>query len=784
MSHIKSRKHPPLGHKAFALSTLMTGIALGLPAIAVAAAPTATAGDAGSGATPPSTLPAIQVKGQRVQYKVDQVSSPKFTQPLLDTPQTIQVISDEVIRQQGATTLTQALQNVPGVGTFYVGENGSTNTGDAIYMRGFNTSDSIFVDGVRDLGAISRDTFNIEQVEVTEGPDGTEYGRTAPSGAINLVTKQPVPVAMTSASLSYGSDDQKRATADWNAVLGQHAAFRINVMDQDSGVPGRDDVKNDRWGVAPSLAFGLGTPTRVYLNLLHITQDNIPDGGVSTVGLPGYSSPDPTRPFLDDAPPVNPSNFYGTDADYQHVKSDMATLIVQHEFAGNAALQDTLRWGRTWQSYMLTSFKGDAADLLTPDPDDPATWTIARSNPNFLDQTDRIITNQLNFTDGFDMGSVSHSLSMGVELTREEIATGGLAALDGSTWTPANLYDPDPDTATGLVIGNNGTWSAGHTDTAAMYAFDTLKFGPHWLVTAGGRIDHYDTGFQSEVLCGSHNNPACGGLPGGTPVPGLDADKTGNLYGYKLGIVYEPVEQGSVYVNFATSAEPPGGDNLTLSSSTNSADNPLLDPEHSRTTEVGTKWNVLNDQLRLTAALYDTVVTNLVVQDPVDLQFYQIGRERVRGVELDAVGQLTSSWALTAGYTVMNTTSASGAVSSGSSASAPAENGSNALAYTPRNAFTAWSTWQLPGRFTLGVGARHSGEMQRGEDGAIGTPAFTEAYWVFNAMAGCDINRHANLQLNLYNLFNKSYVAAINKSGYRYTPGAPRSALLTLNIRY
>ncbi|MGH8115131.1 MAG: TonB-dependent receptor domain-containing protein, partial [Rhodanobacteraceae bacterium] len=487
---------------------------------------------------------------------------------------------------------------------------------------------------------------------------------------------------------------------------------------------------------------------------------------------------------LGDAPEVNPSNFYGTDADFDRIQADMFTMIMQHDFPDNAALQNTLRWGRTHQDYLLTSFMGSAANLSTPDPANPATWTVARSNPTFLDQTNCILTDQLNFTDNFDTGSVSHSLSTGVELTREEIGTGGLAALNGGQWTGANLYAPDPDTATGLIIGNNGTWSRGHTNTAAVYLFDTLKFGQHWLVTAGARVDHYDTDFQSVVTCGSRNNPPCGSLPEGSPLPGLDANKAGNLYGYKLGIVYKPVERGSVYVNFAASAQPPGGDNLAFSPAANSADNPIFDPEHARTAEVGTKWNILNDQLRLTAALFRTDVTNLVVQDPVDLQYYQIGRQRVQGIELDAVGQITPNWALTAGYTVLNTSAGSGAVSSNTSASAPTNDGSGALAYTPKSSFTAWSTWQLPHHFTLSAGARYSGEMLRGSDGAIGTPDYTEAYWVFDGMASYAFNRHTSIQLNVYNLFNKQYVAAINKSGYRYTPGTPRSALLTLNIRY
>jgi catecholate siderophore receptor len=782
MSGIKRRKHGchRCRQHPFALSTLMTGIALGLPSLAAAAPSAPAAARAGA----PTQLPTIQVTGRHIQYRVDQVESSKFTQPLLDTPQTIDVIGSEIIRQQGATTLTEALHNSPGVGTFYVGENGSTATGDAIYMRGFDAAGSIFVDGVRDLGSISRDVFNTEQVEVIKGPDGTVYGRTTPTGAINMVSKQPLPGSRAAASLSYGSASRKRATADWNQALGEHAAFRLNVMGQDSGVPGRDDVEHNRWGIAPSLAFGLGTPTRVYFDLLHVTQNNVPDGGVPTIGLPGYSTPDPTRPFLSDARKVDPANFYGTDADHDHVEADMATLIVHHDFSDNVALHDTLRWGRTEQDYLLTSFMGNADRLLTPDPGNPSTWTLARSNPTFRDQTNRILTNQANFTIDFDTGSVRHSLSTGFELTREEVANGGPGALDDSAWTPANLYHPDPDAATGLVIGDTGTWSRGRTDSAGAYAFDTMKFGEHWLLTAGARFDHYSTDFESVVACGGRSTPACGSLPDGTPVPGLDVGRDGNLSSYKLGVVYKPVENGSVYVNFATASEPPGGNNLAFSASAGNADNPIFDPQKARTIEVGTKWNVLDDQLRLTAALFRTVVTNLVVQDPVDLQYYQIGRERVQGIELGAVGQITPHWAVTAGYTVMNTHADSGIVSSSTTSSAPATNGSNTLAYTPKSAFNAWSTWRLPHRFILGVGARYSGKMQRGHDGAIGTPEYVKAYWVFNAMAGYTLNRHASLQLNVYNLFDKDYVAAINKSGYRYTPGAPRSALLTLNIKF
>jgi catecholate siderophore receptor len=783
MTPIKSRKHPVASRKqastagVLSAATLFTGLALAFPAAATAT----DTNNASTDFTEAQVAQAKNMPGVQVQavtgndYRVDKLSSPKYTQPLLDTTQTISVITKELIQQQGATTLAEALRNSPGVGTFYVGENGSTNTGDSIYMRGFDTSGNIFVDGVRDLGSISRDVFNTEQVEVAKGPAGTDYGRTAPTGSVNLVSKQPQLGNGLSGSVGYGSGQHQRATADWNQTLGDTSAFRLNLMGQNSGSPGRDRIEANRWGVAPSLAFGLKTPTRVYIDFLHVQQNNLPDGGVPTIGLPGYSSPDSMRPFLANASMVDPQNFYGTASDHDDVNADMFTVIVEHDFSPGVALHNITRRGRTHEDYLLTSFLGNTANLLTPDVNDPSTWTIARSHPTFKNQTNRVITNQTNLTANVETGSVTHSVSAGIELTREHTATTGMAARAGTTWPAANLYHPNADVS-GLLYANNGADSRGQTDTQAAYLFDTLKFNEQWQLNAGLRMDHYKTTFSSMVVCGARGAPVCGSLPAGTVVPGVDASKSGNLPNYKLGVLYKPVANGSIYANFAVSQEPPGGTTLTLSDRSNSADNPNLDPQKARTVEVGTKWDLLGEKLLLTGALYRTTVSNDLVQDPVDLQYYQVGRKRVQGIELSMVGKLTDDWAVSAGYTTTDAKVING--------SAVANDGSSDLAYTPNSAFTAWTTYHLPFNLTIGGGARYSGEMKRGTDGAVGTPAFTEAYWVFDAMVSYPVNKHFDLQLNLYNLFDNDYVAAINKSGYRYTPGTPRAAMLSANFRF
>jgi catecholate siderophore receptor len=777
MAHITSRKHPVTRNAlSVATATLMTGLAMTQPALAADAPVDSTTPAATTNTTAPKNLPGVSVEASAVSdYKIDNLQSSKYTQPILDTTQTINVISKDLFLQQGATTLTEALRNSPGVGTFYVGENGTTSTGDAIYMRGFDTSGSIFVDGVRDLGTISRDVFNTESVEVIKGPASTDNGRTAPTGAVNMVSKQPELGNGVSASLSYGSADQRRVTADWNQVVSNTSAFRLNVMGQDFGVPGRDKVENNRWGVAPEFAFGLGTATRVYIDYLHIKQNNVPDGGVPTIGLPGYSSPDPKRPFLADAPEVDSSNFYGTTVDHDHVTADMFTVRLEHDFNEQMTFHNTLRWGRTFEDYLLTSFMGSAANLLTPNPNDPSTWTIARSNPTFKHQSNRILTDQANLTRNFETGAITHNLSTGIELTQEKATTIGYVAMNGTTWPAANLYNPNWDVK-GLIYGQNGAYTDGQTDTASAYVFDTLKFGEHWQVNAGTRMDHYTTDYSSTVACGARNGPVCGTLPTGTVVQGLTTTTGDNLWNWKLGVLYKPVSYGSFYVNYAVSAEPPGGNTLTLSSSTNSLDNPNLEPERARTYEIGTKWELLDQRILLTGALYQTTVSNDLVQDPVTLLYYQIGKKRVQGVELSAVGKITENWAVSAGFTTMNASVLSG--------SAVAQDGSSDLAYTPKKAFTSWTSYLLPFGLTIGGGARYNGEMLRGTDGAIGTPAYTEAYWVFDAMASYPVSKNFDLRLNVYNLFDNDYVAAINKSGYRYTPGTPRSAMITANIRF
>lgn len=775
--YIKSRKHAPK-HPSPALSTatLAACLVLALPAAAADVVPT---GDAGPQAV---TLDKVQVRGLH-----SFIVSPKFTQTLQDTPQTIQVIDKELFNQQGAATLTEALRNSAGVGTFYAGENGNTSTGDTLYMRGFDSSSSIFVDGIRDLGSASRDLFNIDQVEVVKGPAGTDTGRSAPTGAINLVTKQANLRDAASGALSAGSDGQRRANADWNHAFGESGnALRLNAMWQDSDVPGRDHVNNSRWGIAPSLGFNLDGVTRVILNLLYVRQDNVPDGFVPTIGLPGWTPQPGLEPLA--GHPVDPENFYGTRADHDDVTAQMATLRVEHDFSDTLKLSNTLRWGRTEQDYLLTSFmgtgrasNGTAGNIGWTDPADLSTYTIKRSSPTFKDQRNEILTDQLNLRADFATGGVQHFVSTGMEFAREEFDFFGQAATGGSAWTAANLYDPDWN-ATGLAWAHNGADRHGKTATVSVYVFDTLKFGDNFLLTAGLRADRYKTEFVSAAVCTtsatSTTAPQCGGNPAGTVLPFLDMDLEETLVSGKLGAVYKLGDAVSLYANWAISQQPPGGATLELSGATNNANNPMFDPQKARMLEIGSKWNLIENALALNLALFRTTVTNEINTLVLDENSNptQTGEKRVEGFEVSAIGNLTRSWSVSAGLSHLNTRVTEGALATA--------DGTPNLTYTPEDAFTAWTTYRLASGLSLGGGMRYTGEMHRGTDGAVGTPQTVKSSTVWDAVVAYPVNDRLTLRLNGYNLFDKQYVTAINKSGYRYTPGTPRTFLLSADFRF
>lgn len=768
MAHIKSRKHATPSR--FGGPAVATAVALSLPA-ALHAQQAPAAG---------ATLPEVKVRAgseAEREFKADTVSSPKFTAPLVDTPQTISVIRKEVIQQQGAVSLSEALQNTPGI-TLLAGENGNTATGDAIFMRGFDTQGSIYVDGIRDIGTISRDMFNIEQVEVVKGPTGSDNGRSTAAGYINLSTKVPGLEDFTAGRFGLTTGGRARLTADVNRKFGGDlgGAVRLNLMKTEGGIDKRDEVRKDVWAIAPSIALGLGTPTRTYLAYLHTEQRDRPDGGVPTVGLDGFFNATLGVEGSAATSKVDRENYYGSKSDYDNIVADMLTVRFEHDFRPGLTVRNTTRYGRTEQRLLLTGVNAlgnlEAGGAIT----DPSTWTVARTRQRKL-QDNEIITNQTNLRVEFATGPVQHTLSTGIEFIHEKQNLPTYALPAGVTQVPANLYDPSTSDPFVTPVAN-GVYNKGSTTTAAIYAFDTLKFSERFLLNAGLRYERFRTEYDAAALSTAATDP---GLPVGTLVP-RSGRLSDDLFSWKLGFVFKPAPNGSVYIAAANSFLPPGGSNFQLISTSVNANNPNLDPQESSNIEIGTKWDVLGGKLALTAAAFRSENKNEIITDTATNETLQIGKRSVKGIELGAVGEIMPGWQLSAGYAHMDPKINRGSTGG----TGPTDGG--VIQWTPKNTFTLWSSYRLPVGLTLGGGVRYVDTVRRSSS-TLATEANTNMlkvpdYWVFDAMAAYEVTKNVTVQLNLYNLADEEYIARLNNSGARYFAGRPRSAELSASVAF
>ena len=368
------------------------------------------------------------------------VSSNKYTEPLLDTPQTISVISKETIEEQGATTLRDVLKNVPGL-TITAGE-GGTPAGDNLTLRGFSARNDIFIDGVRDLSPQSRDPFNLEQVDVVKGPGSVYTGRGSTGGSINLINKTPGLRRSFGGTLDFGTDRTRRATADINIPLHDSVAFRLNLLAHHSGVAGRDVVNFDRWGVAPSITFGLGKPTRFTASYYKLKQDNISDYGIPWVPVTNNA----LVAFRDRPAPVPRNTFYGLrNRDFEKLDSDLVTLKFEHDFNDNLSLRNQLR------------FANSSRDSIATPP------RFANNNSTAINRElrswqtdDEVWDNQSDFIARFSTGKVEHALVTGLDITRENNTRKTRTAPNMLT----TLLNPNPEPTTATVRSTSVSVSA------------------------------------------------------------------------------------------------------------------------------------------------------------------------------------------------------------------------------------------------------------------------------------------------------------------------------------
>jgi catecholate siderophore receptor len=556
----------------------------------------------------------IHAAAESVEIRDDarlSLSSTKYTQPLLDTPQTVTVISKETMAEQGATTLRDVLKNVPGL-TITAGEGGNP-AGDNLTLRGFSARNDIFIDGVRDLSPQSRDPFNLEQVDVVKGPGSVYTGRGSTGGSINLLNKTPGLQRGFAGTLDFGTDRTRRATADINLPIGDTIGFRLNLLDHHSGVAGRDVVKFDRWGVAPSLTFGLGKPTRFTVSYYKLKQNNISDYGIPWVPVTNNALVE----FRDRPAPVPRNTFYGLrNRDFEKLNSDLVTLKFEHDFNDALSLRNQLRYADSSRD-----------SIATPPRFANNNSTAINRELRSWQTEDKVWDNQTDLIAHFNTGRVEHALVTGADFTRENNVRNTRTAPNMLT----TLLNPNPDDVYTGTITLSPIIGDVTANSQAAYLFDTAKLGKMWELNGGLRWDRF---------------AADGITTTGTPVSRVD-----RMLSMRAGAVFKPLPQAAIYASYGTSMNP------SLEGLSYNTANTVIDPVKTYTIEAGSKWDFLGGRMLVSGAVFRVEKQNARTPGvlPGDPPQVLQGKQRVDGVELSVEGNLTRAWQVLAGYTFLDT---------------------------------------------------------------------------------------------------------------------------------
>lgn len=739
-------------------------------------------------------LPSTSVTGKQSAYKVDEVTSSKITTPLLDAPQSITVVPKAVLEEQNAQSLQEVLRNVPGI-TFMSGE-GNLGWGDLFSIRGFAAEQSLTVDGVRDAGMSSRnDTFNLEQAEVFKGTGSVESGVSAVGGSVNLVSKRARLGDDGKLSAGIGTDNYKRLTADINRQLNETTAVRVNLMKHYNAVSERDEVDYDRWGIATSVGFGLGTDTRLWLDAFYQKDKNTPDGGV-----PIQRGTDGKR-----MPGVSRDAWYG-DSDLYTQRSETRSLtgLFEHDFNDDLTLRNQLRWQQTdnWAVLSPARFVAANADgsrtctgtrcaslgyvgvgplssinginAYTQYANSSSDYAYLRGSDFGLSKRYEIIDNQTDLRFNLDTGGIHHEAVTGVELYRESY--GGLHKTmevpDGSMFF--DLSDPAHHFASTSVSKGYGD-PRSVVKNAALYASDTLTLDPQWQLLLALRYDRWEAASERSTGNSKSSDDAIGG---------------------RAGIVYKPLPNGSIYLSYSQAAQPSAIGATTNNQIYGAASTEDYKPAQSRTWELGTKWELLDDRLGLTAALFRTELDDSwEYSEGESAPVRALPAKRVDGVELGLQGKLSDRWSAYAGFAAMKSRQTKGA------------NKGEEAKNVPDLTANLWTTYDLTDDLSLSYGADYVGRRRYSDNKYVGglnnNSAYANgpsgvytiytrdhekapSYWLHSLAARYKVDSQTTVNLNVSNLFNTFYYSRVGASldGFQLygVPGAGRT--LTASVDY
>jgi catecholate siderophore receptor len=756
----------------------------------------------------------IIVTGERAEVELE---SPKQTAPLLDTPQTVTVMTAETLKQQNLLTLRDALSTLPGI-TFGAGEGGG-GYGDSINLRGYSANNDLTQDGVRDSAQYSRsDPFDLQQIEVYNGSNSVFSGSGSVGGTINLVSKVPQERPFTLVSAGVGTDDYWRGTVDTNQRIGDSIAVRLNAMVHRSDYAGRDVESYKRWGVAPAITFGIGKPTSFTLAYFHQHDDNVP-----LYGVPYFKSTVNDGPL----PGADDSDYFGfRNLDDQRIDVDRITGTFAHDFGAGLSVRNLTRWQRVWQDTIATAPQGSfcLANGLQPigaGPDStvglpcannllPGQFILTGPHSRDRDQTNKLFYNQTDFRwEAGEEGRLHNVMVVGGQVAWEDysIATlehtrnadGSAAPLEVDTIAnPRAAYD-------GPINPTLVSQSTSKTRNQAAYVFDTLSIGRYIELNGGARIEHQDAKFRNLPL-----DFVPPGVTAPSPASLALQHSENTLFSYRAGIVFKPSPNTSLYASYANSKTPPS-ETVRLGCGTVSApgaaDPCAVAPETARNFEIGAKGALLGGGLQLTAALFRNERSNFTVPSndpslPPSLQVID-GRARVDGIALGASGAIAPNWSIFANYTYLDSTVLQSvsdfclvnpSAGCGNSAAIPNPQAGDDLMQTPHHSGSLFTTYRLPFGLQVGYGITYQGGFALNQRTLLQREQVrSDDYVIQRLYFAYEFRNGLSAQVNIQNLFNEHYYTNIRNNVNRTTgaitggwavPGEGRSAVLTLSYRF
>ena len=727
-------------------------------------------------ATAANALPTVTVQEQAIDpnpnaevgapYKAKTSADTRHTRPLAETPQTIQVVTKSAIDDSGLTDLKQILAAQPGI-TLGTGENGNA-FGDRYIIRGQEARSDVFVDGLRDPGMTTRESFAIEQVEITKGPNSSFAGRGSAGGAINAVTKQAtLDYDFNRISAGIGTDSHHRVTMDVNKGFTDKFALRANALVAGEDVPDRAPSERKRTGLALSGLWEVNQDLSVTLDYYGLrAKDKRPDLGHYLVGTQPNRRPATNVPV------------YAQNNDFLQSDVDTVTARINYRFAPDLKLTSLTRYGQSDNDYATTGASFNATAQRAAIDNGHTGW-----------QEVKYFAHQSNLRWDKQIGGLKHEFIFGFEYTDHKVKSGNYrvtstgtpncrtsataTANNGYCITDANGVPlPNLSDLAGRSYTRQGMTRDWRVKTFALSAMDTVDLTDKWTLFGGLRADHY------KLSMDTFNNQ--------TGVQTGDYGFSDTLLNGHLGVSYKINPMGMVYASFGTAQDINGGEPDTGTSSGygglviyngNAAG---AKPETSQNIELGTKWNLLDDKLLATAAVFQTTKDDVMEGADYDTQgTFNTGKNRVRGIEFGLAGNLTKNFQVQAGLAIMK---------SKVLRSATASNVGNPLSNFADRTASIMGKYQLTRNFTLGAVARYESDRCGGQpdtgagfsNGMCSQPV--PSFSVYDLFATYRINKHADLRLNVLNATNKDYYTAVYRSGAFLYKGDARAVRLTLNL--